>query len=405
MDYNWYSLHITLSTLFLISLSGINKTIESIGKENCTKITSPTGDLSYCEDIILINGIAYASCDPSREKINKVLDYNYYEPNEAIPPGNIWQIDYTTSPPKLTVLTKDLKLDNFHPIGISADDEQGVFLAINLPIEPGSTVPTIEVFSIQNKNNNNNNNDNDNEPILIHKKTLQHEHIYNPNALHLVKDPQWYSADGSTPSFFFSNDHYYQHKVLKLVENTAILPISNVMFYDARHDQVVPVLQDLAFANGVSGNDSLLFVAETNKLRVKQYKLTLDPLTTDPKEMVQLQFIQKINVNMAVDNLDYVPSKNQLVIAGHPKGLDFINFAFAKDRSDPNLVRASSLVSLWDLSSSSSSSTKENKPNLKTLFSDDGYYYAASSTGALDSHHQKLVISSLYDNGILVCDM
>lgn len=59
-------------------------------------LIAPAGDLSYCEDIILVSGIAYASCDPSREKINKVLDYNYYEPNEPIPSGNIWQIDYTS---------------------------------------------------------------------------------------------------------------------------------------------------------------------------------------------------------------------------------------------------------------------------------------------------------------------
>ncbi|CAO3623622.1 unnamed protein product [Cunninghamella blakesleeana] len=375
---------------FLASLSGINRTIHSIGKEGCSKILSPNGDLAFCEDIVLVNGIAYASCDPSREKINKVLDYNYYKPNEAIPSGNIWQIDYKADPVKLSIVTKNVNLKNFHPLGIAASAKQNVLLAINLPVEPDS-IPTIEVFSIQN---------NDNKEVgstLVHKKTIQHDNIYNPNAIHLVDDFNWYSTDG-VPSFFFSNDHYYQKKALKILENTAILPISNVMFYDARHNTVFPVIHDLAFANGVSGNDSILFVSETNKLRVNQYKLTLNDKSDDPKEAVKLKFIQKVNVNMAVDNLDYVSSTDQLIIGGHPKGIDFMKFAYAKDRSHPSVKKAASLVTIWNPSS------KDAENNLKTFFSDDGNFYATSTTGALDTHNQKLLIASLYDKGILVCD-
>jgi hypothetical protein len=40
------------------------------------------------------DGVAYASCDPAREKRNKVLDYNYFNIGEYVPSGNIWQIDY-----------------------------------------------------------------------------------------------------------------------------------------------------------------------------------------------------------------------------------------------------------------------------------------------------------------------
>lgn len=294
-------------------------------------------------------------------------------------------------PVKLNVVTNNLKLKNFHPLGIAADAEHDVLLAINLPVESDS-VPTVEVFSIQKSNNE----EKDNGSTLIHKKTIQHDNIYNPNAIHLVHDSNWYSSDG-VPSFFFSNDHYYQQKALKLFENTAILPISNVMFYDARHNTVFPVIDDLAFANGVSGNDSTLFVSETNKLRVKQYKLTLNDKAADPKEAVKLEYMQKINLDMAVDNLDYVPSTDQLIIAGHPKGIDFMKFAYAKERSHPSVKKAASLVTIWQ----PSSNDPEN--NLKTFFSDDGNFYAASSTGALDTQNQKLLIASLYDKGILVC--
>ncbi|ORZ17686.1 hypothetical protein BCR42DRAFT_450255 [Absidia repens] len=365
---------------YLIGLASINKVVPSIGKDTCAKIVSPEG-LSFCEDIVLGNGVAYASCDPAREKRNKVLDYNYFSEGETIPSGNIWRIDYTSTPPKSKPISTYSKPSDFHPLGLAIDEERKLILAINLPFD--SEKALIEVFSIEDDGN------------LLHKRTIQHENLYTPNAVHIVDDHKWEASDG-TPSFYFSNDHYYQKKLLKMLENTAILPISNVMFYDARSNNAYPVIGGLSFANGISGNDSTLFVSECNKRRVHQYNITLRPHEKDETKAVHVDYLQTVDVDMAVDNLEYDRVSGILVMAGHPKGLDFIRYAFARDRSLQSVPKAGSLVMEWNSSSQSAP---------KVVFSDDGHYYAASSTGALDSQNGKLLVSSLYDHGILVCDV
>ncbi|KAI8092727.1 uncharacterized protein BX664DRAFT_327982 [Halteromyces radiatus] len=363
----------------LHGLAGINKVIPSVGRDTCVKIASPE-NFSFCEDIVLGNdGIAYASCDPARAKRNKVLDYNYFTEGEVIPSGDIWQIDYTTTPPKVKSIATNSRPTDFHPLGLAVDPQRRFLLAINLPFESDKSL--IEVFTIQE------------DGSLVHHHTIQHDNIYTPNSLHLVDNSEWQGADG-TPSFFFSNDHYFDTKFLKLIENTAILPISNVMFYDARSKNAYPVIHGLAFANGVSGDNSTLFVSECNKRRVHQYNLTLRSNEKDINKAVHLEYVQNVNIDMAVDNLDFDPSTGKLVVAGHPKGLDFMQYAVARDRSDPSIPRAASQVVSWTPS----------QGEVKTLFSDDGHYYAASTTGALDVTRQKLLISSLYDHGILVCD-
>ncbi|KAI8339022.1 hypothetical protein BC941DRAFT_421880 [Chlamydoabsidia padenii] len=360
----------------LIGLAGTHKVIPSIGSETCVKVVDPSNLLSFCEDIVLgEDGVAFASCDPAREKRNRVLDYNYFGVDEVVPSGDIWQIDYKTSPPEAKMMKMISKPQDFHPLGLNIDIGRQLILVINLPFE--SDTAKIEVFSIQADN-------------LVHQRTIQHANLYTPNALHILDNPEMEGSDG-TPSFFFSNDHYFDTKLLKLIENVAVLPISNVMFYDARSNQATVVANRLAFANGVSGDDSTLFVSECNKRQVHQYNITLQPSSSD--EPVRLDFVQMAHVGMAVDNLDYKSGK--LVIAGHPKGLDFMKYAVARDRSLPNVPRAASQVMVWRLAS---------KVGPQVVFSDDGHYYAASSTGALDADRHKLLVSSLYDRGILVCD-
>lgn len=264
---------------------------------------------------------------------------------------------------------------DFHPLGLAIDLKRNLILVINLPFD--SETAAVEVFSIE-----------DGAETLVHQRTIRHPNLYTPNALHILDNADMEGSDG-TPSFFFSNDHYFQTKLLKLIENTAVLPISNVMFYDARVQQASPVVSGLAFANGVSGDDSTLFVSECNKRQVHQFNITLSPSSPSP---VRLDFVQKVNVGMAVDNLEY--HQGTLVIAGHPKGLDFMKYAVAKDRSLPSVPRAASQVLVWHPSTAPP----------KVVFSDDGHYYAASSTGTLDGERQKLLVASLYDRGILVCD-
>ncbi|ORX60484.1 hypothetical protein DM01DRAFT_1300269 [Hesseltinella vesiculosa] len=355
-----------------LPLAGFHRTIVPYGQQQCTKITAP--GLSYCEDAVQgKSGIAYAACDPAREKKNKVLGYDFFAQDEPIPSGKIWRLDYSKTPAEAMPMVLKGAPEDFHPLGLTLDEGLGVLLVINLPVN--QDVNVVEVFRMES------------EAVLVHVKTIQHGSIYNPNGIQLFSNPAFTSPDG-LPSFFISNDHYFTNRALKLIENFFVLPMANVMFYDARSGSVTPVIKGIAFANGVSGDHSMLFVSETNRAQVHQY--TID---SDSHHGLTLNRVRTTKVDMAVDNVEWDPKRQTLVAAGHPKGLDFMRFAMARNRSDPAVPRAKSMVVSLDVPAG----------KLTCLFADDGQYYGASSTGYVDHQAKVLVVTSLYEDGVLVC--
>ncbi|KAI8064443.1 hypothetical protein BC940DRAFT_305707 [Gongronella butleri] len=355
-------------------LSGLGREIVPLGTDRCIKITEPS--LGFCEDVIDVSdGVAYTGCDPARDKKNKVVGYDYFEPGEAVPSGQLWRIDYNKESVQAKPIAMQGAPEDFHPLGFRVDAIGGFVLAINLRLAPGAG-NTIEVFTLKEEAG---------ETVLVYKRTIEHADIYNPNSLNLVQSAAYRAADGM-PSFFVSNDHYSVNRNLKLFENFLMLPLANVMFYDARHSTVSRVAQGLSFANGLAGDDSVLFVCETNKLQVKQYTVDLSG-----GDVPKLTLVQTVFVDMAVDNAHWDEKTQTVIAAGHPKGLDFIAYSMAKNRSDPAVPRASSLVVSWNI----------NDKVVKPLFADNGHFYGASS--AAFEHGGKLLVSSLYDEGVLVC--
>lgn len=270
-------------------------------------------------------------------------------------------------------------LKDFHPLGIALDTHpetgaQSLFV-INLPIH--STVPSIEVFDV-----------NDKSLQLTHKRTITHPKIYAPNSLHIIKDVRFRDANG-LPSFFYSNDHYFSNVYLKKIENF-VLFWSNVGFYNARSGDVEQAVKGLSFANGLSGTDDILFVAETYKRDVKQYSIET---VVDPQGIphVQLSHVNEAHFSMAVDNIAYYPDKELVVVAGHPKPYNFVKYLGTKDKS----VKTPSQVDVWNVKTGET----------KVVVQDDGSFYRASSTGAIDFETSHLVISGILDEGILVCDI
>ncbi|RCH94679.1 hypothetical protein CU098_010680 [Rhizopus stolonifer] len=329
-------------------------------------------------------GIAYVTCDPSRTKYNKVMGINNLLPGERPSNAGIWRVDYASVPASIEKFTVDVQQTNvmsdYHTLGINVDihPETGekTLVTVNVPLDG---IPSVEFFTLD-----------DNSVHLVHKRTVRDPKMYNPNSIHIIKDVR-FRADDGTPSFFFSNDHYFHNRYLKMIENYFFY-LSNVGFYNARTGRVEKGVNGLLFANGVTGTDNVLFIAETYRRSVKQYKMAT---TLDSQGMphIHLDYVNEAKFNMAVDNLDYNAEKQLLVVAGHPKPLYFLQYIKKKNNDD--MVKPPSQVDIWDVVSGET----------KTLMQDDGALFGTSTAGSLDLTNSKLVVSGLYEEGLLVCDL
>lgn len=224
---------------------------------------------------------------------------------------------------------------------------------------------------------------------MTHKRTIRDPKIYNPNSIHIINDVRLRADDG-TPSFFFTNDHYFSSGILKKIENFFFY-LSNVGFYNARTGKVEKGINGLLFANGITGTDDFLFVAEAYRGTIKKYDIQVRFVNDVPQ--VHLNYVKEAFFYMAVDNLRYVPEKDLVVVAGHPKGIDALLFMMKEDKV--NAVKPPSQVDVWDVSSGET----------KTLLVDDGQLFSTSTSGIIDLVNSKLIVSSLFDEGLLICDL
>ncbi|KAG1469701.1 hypothetical protein G6F56_003103 [Rhizopus delemar] len=359
-----------------VNLSGILNEVEDINVEPCQKMSGPP-DFTHCEDFILSDepGIAYVNCNPSSKYSNKA-SLTYLNPEGPVENGAIWQVDYSQQPAVLEKFDMGSLVD-YHPLGINLDIHpvtgEKTILTVNLA---HNNSPSIELFTVQDEQ-------------LVHKRTIRHPNIYNPNAVHPLRDEQ-FRADDGTPSFFFSNDHYFHIPVLKAIE-PFLFPLSNVNFYNARTDQVQKVIDRLLFANGVSGSDDILFVSETGRSAIRQYKINK---TTDKEGVpsVYLDYASEVKVGGAPDNLNYHPVEQILAIAIHPRPLDLFKRMLADPNDPPN---SPSKVVVWDIA------TDETK----VILQDDGSLFSSSTGAAFDFDNSMFLVSGILEEGLLICDL
>ncbi|ORY93265.1 hypothetical protein BCR43DRAFT_496609 [Syncephalastrum racemosum] len=368
----------------LLDLTGLTRTIIPTNHTGCVKMQSAVR-FRNCEEVSLSKterGVVYLTCDPSRDAVNLIMGVNFLPLEERSHPtrdhGAIWRVDYLNGDiDEVPVLKTEEFLADFHPLGIDQavtvkdGKEKTSFLVINLPHHDA---PAIEVFARTEKG-------------LALERTLRHPLIAHPNAVHFFDDPRFVGEDG-LPSFFFTNDHYFSSGLLKTVENFALLPLTGVYFYDTRTDEVYPVARGLSFANGLAGTDSVLFVSETNRVRVNKYKITVN----DDATIVSLERVDQLKVGMAADNLHYNSQTDDLIVTGHPKALSLLNFV--KQANHTGLQRPPSRVVLWN----------SQKDVVKDIFVDDGSRYGTSSGAVYDADTHNLIVTGLYESGIMVCD-
>ncbi|KAI9314983.1 hypothetical protein BX666DRAFT_1861582, partial [Dichotomocladium elegans] len=314
-------------------------------------------DFRYCEDLVLDSepGVAYLSCDPGRALDNMVMDVHRRPVGQLAEGGGVWRLEYN----KQAFITKvwdGSGIDDFHPLGMTknATHLHVINLAHAMPA-------SIEIFDIE-KNH--------------HVETIRDPVIRSPNSLHLF---------GNDGSFFFTNDHHFITGIPKLAENFGRLPLGTIGFYNSTTRSAYVVAKGFLFPNGLDGTDDVLYVSETFGPTVTAFRIEMGS-----KEHPILVREHKTDLFMAPDNLHYDHDSGNVIIAGHPRGLALIQFA----KHVESAAMSPSKVVIWN--------TKTD--DIKTLFEDDGSVYGSSASGAIDVASGKLLVSGLYETGIMICE-
>ncbi|KAI7876037.1 calcium-dependent phosphotriesterase [Lichtheimia hyalospora FSU 10163] len=347
-----------------IHLTGYLVAIQPTDHKRCQKIEGPLG-FRNCEDIIIAEpGVAYTSCDPARDYDNMVMDV--HRPKEREEQGHVWRIDYVSNPPTVRKIIQGSS--DFHPLGMALNNNR--LYIINLAHHAPAS---IQVFELSSDN------------TALHVQTIRHPFIHTPNSI---------SFWGNDGSFFFTNDHYFINGIPKAIENYARIPLGSLGFYNATSKEAYKVMGGLLFPNGVACDKqaSTVFVAETYKMVVNKYAVIQDSITGK----LQVSVVDQIKVpGTAVDNVHYDGASGDLYIAGHPNGLALVNKCKHATEQE-NVPMPPSRIVVWH--------TTDNQSKIETVFEDDGTTYGSSTTGATDHKNNKLLISGLYEKGIMICD-
>lgn len=263
---------------------------------------------------------------------------------------------------------------DFHPLGMTLDKDR--LYIINLAHHAPASVEVFEIVS----------------DALRHVQTIRHPFIHTPNSI---------SSWGNDGSFFFTNDHHFIRGIPKVIENYARIPLGSLGFYNATSQEAYKVKGGLLFPNGVEcdKSQSTVFVAETYKMEVKKYAVVVQE--EDGKLQVSAAAVDQIKVpGTSVDNLHYDKVSGDLIISGHPNGLALVKKCQHATEQE-NVPMPPSRIVVWH---TTSTTTTHTQSKMETVFEDDGTTYGSASTGATDHKNNKLLISGLYEKGIMICD-
>ncbi|XP_066483984.1 serum paraoxonase/arylesterase 2-like [Tiliqua scincoides] len=301
------------------------------------------------EDIeILPNGLAFVSSGL------KYPGLKSFAPGKR---GEILLMDLNEKNPRPTELriSRGFDLASFNPHGISTfigEDDVVYLFVVNHP----QSKSTVELFQFVEEDNS-----------LVHLKTIRHELLQSVNNIVAL----------SPDSFYATNDHYFTHFFMMLLEMLLGLPWSNVVYYSPK--EVKEVAKGFYFANGIniSPSGQYIYVADFlgHNIHVfeKHANLSLTPVKV-------LQF------DTHIDNIVVDPYTGDLWLGCIPGGLFFFY--------DPEKPPGSEVFRIQDIHS--------EKPIVTQVYVDDGSVIQASSVAAV--HTNKLFIGTIFHRA-LFCDL
>jgi arylesterase/paraoxonase len=268
--------------------------------------------------------------------------------------GAIYGFDLKADHPDLVNLTSDFDKD-FHPHGIGlflGEDGRASLFVVNHRKEGHF----VEIFDLT-------------AGRLVHRKSVRGALMHSPNDV-LPDGPE---------SFYVTNDHGYDTKTRRTLEEYLQLARAYVLYYDGNQFRVL--VKGLAYANGInmSEDGKTVYVAAT--VGKKIYVYNRDPLSKN------LTVRRTIGVDTGVDNIELDESGN-LWIGAHPKLLTFVGYSKDPEKKSPSQVLK---VMIRD----------DQTYQMEEIYLNDGNPLSGSSVAAVFG--DKMLVGSVFDPRFLLC--
>jgi arylesterase/paraoxonase len=338
------ALTLLISTWRMFPLLNLDYASISNNANECVAVDGPAGpeDLTIDQN----KGLAYFATDDRRAYLT-----HGDRPSDN---GALWSLNLNDTSAQLVRIEANYP-EIFHPHGISLLTENGkdYLFVVN---HPSTTEHQVDIFEITSPS----------AATLLESITFPE--LISPNDLHAI----------SRTSFFITNDHSSPRQTLgEKVEDFLRLAATNVLFYN--NGKVHEIIGDLYMANGVITNadQSKLIVAESTAERLAIYmRKSADKLNWELEKHIPL--------NVMPDNLEWT-ADGKILVASHPKALDFLVHTFDASAKAPSVAHAVNL----------------STGKAEVIYADAGMELSGSSVAA--SYKDQLLIGSVFEEKYVHC--
>ncbi|XP_029928411.1 serum paraoxonase/arylesterase 2-like [Myripristis murdjan] len=277
--------------------------------------------------------------------------------------GKIFSLDLqdTRLKPMELRMPRNFDLNSFNPHGISVfidpSDDTIYLFVVSHPRHEGQFHSQMEIFKFVEEDHS-----------LVYLKTVKHE------LLHSVNDIVAVGVD----SFYATNDHYFSHEILRLIETFLSLPWGNVVYYSPGEVKVVS--DRYYFANGInlSPDKRHLYVVDLFDHNVHVLERQADNT---------LVSVKSVAVGSLCDNVEVEPETGDLWLGCHPNGWK----ALVYNPEDPP---GSEVIQIQNIHS--------EQPVVTQVYADNGSVIIGSSVAA--PFGGKLLIGTVFHKA-LCCDL
>ncbi|MEQ8747501.1 hypothetical protein [Pyruvatibacter sp.] len=332
--------------------SGAFVEIEPVSVGACTMMEGPAGS----EDINIdrVNRVAFISAGNGRE----VFDSYRSGSTAKVKNGDIWLLDLSQPDSRPEPLNVQIE-QPFHPHGIDLlqlEDGKRELYMVN---HPSRFEDEILVFDVAEDHS------------LTLKGRFHYPELISPNDIKAIGRNQ----------FFVSNDHGSpQPSIMATIEDYFGMSWSSVSYFDGQTG--VLAVEGIKGANGlaISEDGQTLFIAEALGRSVKRFRRGAS--------MREWEFVEKLDVNTAVDNLEW-SEDGRLLAGAHPK-----LFPLLEHVRDANSLSPSHVIAVQVSSS---------PMTFETIYMNDGTELSGSSVATmLDG---EMLIGSILEDHFLRCEV
>ena len=204
---------------------------------------------------------------------------------------------------------------------------------------------------------------------LVHRKTLSDPMIHSPNDVVAINENE----------FYFTNDKFSSNQIGILAENYLGLQWCETVYFDGKDYRVVA--NESSYANGINydKNRNLVYIAGVRDFSIKVY---------ERKENGDLNFIEEIDCNSGVDNIE-LDAEGNILIGCHP------NMLVANEYMKGNKEMAPSEIIKITY-------RKKGDYSVETVYLNDGTELSASTVAA--TYQDLMLVGTVHDTHFLVLE-